>query len=57
MLISNGIDMRKVFIIEIMSDFRKTLISLGFVFIDSQNEIHASNKSIGVNKLFIFFII
>jgi hypothetical protein len=37
--------MRKVFIIEIMSEFKKCLISLGFEFIDNQNEIHDNRKN------------
>jgi hypothetical protein len=43
--------MRKVFIIEIKSVFKKFLISLGFEFIDSQNEIHENSKNISIDNL------
>ena len=46
-----GTDIRKVFIIEIISEFKKFFISLGFVFIENQNEIHDNNKSINIDNL------
>ena len=46
-----GTDIRKVFIIEIISEFKKFFISLGFVFIENQNEIHDNSKSINIDNL------